>query len=568
MNANNNNGKILPMEKQSFVKFWMIIGAAFMFVGVIIAAWFFTSQATENEVIEKYNQQQYLLLEGTAVGIEGLFDDLSSNLSSLGKLPEIQYFDGPAARQELERKLEEMTAQGITDIGVLDDRGIARFFAVEKEAEGIDYSWRSYFRDAQQSQLGDDADKLNIELQALRPGELGFKIAIPIFETAVNIDHASPSGQFVGVIVGSLNFDTLIERHISPFKPAGGGQIFLVNEDFDVIWSTDDDMKRANILDSRQRAFADMADQMGIWEHGSSQGGFYTFEHLEGWNNTELIAFAQVNIGKRLMAVGVKTPDDVARQTSLSNFQSQQLVFILSILTILSGVLVGGFVLRRETRRRNQLEKSLKQSEVEQAIVSERNRLAGELHDSVTQGLYGIVLHADAAMGLITAGNTNQACEYLGEIKSASKEGLAEMRQLIFELRPPVLEAEGLAAALETRLYAVEKRAGLKTEIKSEISNRLPLEIEDGLYRIAQEVMNNALKHAQAQGIWVSLSQAEQMITLEIKDDGCGFDLASARKSGGMGLTSIEERAKRMNANMVIESHPGKGTCTTVEVKI
>jgi signal transduction histidine kinase len=268
------------------------------------------------------------------------------------------------------------------------------------------------------------------------------------------------------------------------------------------------------------------------------------------------------------MAVGLRTPEDIVRQTSLSNFQGQQVVFGISILTILIGVLVGGFVMRRETQRRFLVEEALSQSEKEQAIVTERNRLAAELHDSVTQGLYGIMLHADAAKGLLAKGKKDKATEYLEEIKATGKEGLAEMRLLIFELRPPVLEAEGLAAALEMRLYAVEKRAGLKAEIKSEIEGRLPLEIEDGLYRISQEVLNNALKHAEAQHIWVQISQDRDMVRLEIKDDGRGFNLDTARKSGGMGLSGIEERAAKIDGKLVIESQPEQGTRTVIEVKI
>ncbi len=556
------------MEKLSFSKFWIIISAAFLLVGLIIVAWMVTLRATERDVLERYNQQQLLLVEGTAVGIEGIFEDLSASLGSLGTLPEIQYFDEHVARQEIARKLEELAAQGITDIGVLDERGIAQIFAVETAAEGIDYSWRSYFKDVQLSQEGNKSDRLNIELQSIRSGELGFKIAIPFFETAINAENPSPSGNFKGIIVGSLTLDTLIQRHIAPFKPPGRGHIFLVNNEYDVIWSSEPGMDKSNILDSGQRALTMMADQMGIWKPGSSRGGFYEYKQPSGWNNKELIAFAPVDIGKQLMAVGVKTPDEVARQTSLSNFQKQQFVFAISIFTIFAGVLLGGGVLRRETRRRFQLEESLNQSEMEQAILTERNRLAGDLHDSVTQGLYGIVLHADAAKGQLSVGEISQAVTYLDEIRAAGKEGLAEMRLLIFELRPPVLEADGLAAALETRLYAVEKRTGLKAEIQSEIDDRLPKKIEDGLYRIAQEVLNNTLKHAHANNILVNLRQAGRVVTLEIIDDGCGFDLASARKGVGMGLAIMEERAINIEASLVIDSHPDKGTCTRVEVKI
>ncbi len=518
------------MKKQSFSKFWIIITTGFLLVGVIWLAWFLSLQATEKDVLENYNQQQFLLVEGAAVGIEGLFADLSSSLGALGDVAGIQYFDEAIARQELARKQEELFSLGITDIGFLDAQGIAQVFVVDTAAEGIDYSWRSYFKEAQESQPENQANAIIVELQTVSAGELGFKIAIPVFEEIENSEHPSPSGAFAGVVVGNLTFDTLIERHIAPFKPQGSGHIFLVNTDYDVIWSSDDTLKRANLLSGGQRSFSRLIDEMVGWDNENARGNFYTHEGDAGWNNQALIAFAPVSIGKEVMAVGVQTPEEVASQTSFSNFQSQQLIFGISILTILVGVLVGGFVMRRETQRRFLVEEALSQSEKEQAIVTERNRLAGELHDSVTQGLYGILLHADAAKGLLAKGKTDKATDYLEEIKAAGKEGLAEMRLLIFELRPPVLEAEGLAAALEMRLYAVEKRAGLKADIHSEIEGRLPLDVEDGLYRIAQEVLNNALKHAQAKHIWVRLLQDGEIVRLEIKDDGRGFDLDAPGK--------------------------------------
>jgi len=317
------------MEKRSFAKFWIIITGAFLLVGLILVAWFITFAATKKDILEKYNQQQLLFIEGTAVGIKGLFSDLAASLGSLGELPEIQYFDDDAARPELARKLEELTPQGITEIMILDARGMARYFAVETEAEGIDYSWRSYFREVQQIQFDGKSDQLIVELQSIRPGELGFKIAIPFFETAESVDHSSPSGDLAGIIVGNLALDTLVHRHIAPFKPPGDGHIFLVNEEYDIVWSSDDGMNHENILDSGQKAFSEMADQMGNWEQGVSRGNLYEYERPQGWNNLELIAFAPVNIEGELMVVGVKTPEEVARQTSLSNFQSQQFIFII-----------------------------------------------------------------------------------------------------------------------------------------------------------------------------------------------------------------------------------------------
>jgi signal transduction histidine kinase len=140
------------------------------------------------------------------------------------------------------------------------------------------------------------------------------------------------------------------------------------------------------------------------------------------------------------------------------------------------------------------------------------------------------------------------------------------MRLLIFELRPPILERLGLAAALQARLQAVEGRAGLRTEFKTNLEERLPPDVEEGLYRIALEALNNALKHAQARNIKVHLRQDEPgrtepaRVTLEIADDGIGFDLATARERGGLGLSAMEERAAELGGRLTVESTPGSGT--------
>jgi signal transduction histidine kinase len=140
------------------------------------------------------------------------------------------------------------------------------------------------------------------------------------------------------------------------------------------------------------------------------------------------------------------------------------------------------------------------------------------------------------------------------------------MRLLIFELRPPVLQKEGLVAALQARLEAVEGRTGLETEFKVEGEDRPPPEIEEELYRIAQEALNNALKHAQARRITVSLHQVQRTVILEIADDGIGFDPTTARKQGGLGLRGMEERTAQLGGRLTVQSRPKEGTTIRVEV--
>ncbi len=200
------------------------------------------------------------------------------------------------------------------------------------------------------------------------------------------------------------------------------------------------------------------------------------------------------------------------------------------------------------------------------AVIEERNRLARELHDSVTQALYGITLHAEAAFRQLDARDIPQANEQLRELRSTAQEALREMRLLIFELRPSVVEMKGLIPALRARLEAVEERAGMKVEINVDENLELSDRIQDGLYRIAQEALNNALKHAKANQITLNLNGTLSRVRMEIIDDGLGFKPDEAVEGGGLGLDGIIERAELLNGELTLDSWPGKGTTIRIEV--
>jgi len=200
------------------------------------------------------------------------------------------------------------------------------------------------------------------------------------------------------------------------------------------------------------------------------------------------------------------------------------------------------------------------------AVVEERNRLARDLHDSVNQSLYGLTLSAEAAARHLAAGQIDTVVDQLRELRETAQHALQEMRLLIFELRPPVLEQEGLAASLRARLQAVEGRVGLATTLVVEGDGRLPPQVESELDRITQEALNNALKHAQAHRIDVQLRQGDGLVALEIADDGVGFDPGATDSRGGFGLRGMAERAARLGGRLAVESWPGGGTRIRVEV--
>jgi signal transduction histidine kinase len=202
------------------------------------------------------------------------------------------------------------------------------------------------------------------------------------------------------------------------------------------------------------------------------------------------------------------------------------------------------------------------------AAMEERNRLAQELHDSVTQSLYSLTLYAEAAARMLEAGRMREAAAHLRELGDTARESLQEMRLLIFELKPLALEKAELAEALRSRLDAVESRVGLKTDLRvageAVIGNPLKLE----LYHVAREALNNVLKHACARSVSVDLTLSAAQVVLEVSDDGKGFDPQAGRASGGLGLSGMADRARRVGGEFSVLSSAGHGTKVSFHVSV
>lgn len=210
----------------------------------------------------------------------------------------------------------------------------------------------------------------------------------------------------------------------------------------------------------------------------------------------------------------------------------------------------------------------LRQQAEKLVVIEERQRLARELHDSVTQSLYSVTLYADATRLALLSDNEAEAIENLNELRNMAREAMLDMRLLIFELHPPILEKEGLVAAIKTRLESVEARSGIETEFIVEGDRRLPLSIESELYRISQEALNNVVRHAKAQYIKINLLIKKRRFRMEIFDDGKGFDPILAKQSSGMGLRGINERVQKIHGVLSIDSSPSNGTTIVVEVEL
>ena len=198
--------------------------------------------------------------------------------------------------------------------------------------------------------------------------------------------------------------------------------------------------------------------------------------------------------------------------------------------------------------------------------LSERQRLLRDLHDSVSQKLYGLVTLTEVAQAALETGNYVDPAQVLSRIGDNARQAVKEMRLFLYQMQPIDLEKEGLISALHHRLAAVEGRADIKARLLADENIELSKEKEISLFFIAQEALNNILRHARAKTITVKLKQGRRNVILEIVDDGCGFD-PKKLDGAGLGLENMKERTIKVNGKLKISSTPGEGTKVVVSVE-
>ncbi len=202
----------------------------------------------------------------------------------------------------------------------------------------------------------------------------------------------------------------------------------------------------------------------------------------------------------------------------------------------------------------------------ELSIVEERNRLARELHDSLVQKLFGVVLAAQSA-GTLLDRDSAAAREQIQHLQELAQEAVVELRSLVFQLRPAELETEGLGAALRKHVELLERAHRVPVSLELTGAPRLRPGVDEEVFRIAQESLQNALRHAGAEHVELRLEESERGLRLTVADDGVGFEPEEAGlRSRRLGLTSMEERARALGARLRIESAPGRGTTIDLEV--
>jgi signal transduction histidine kinase len=203
----------------------------------------------------------------------------------------------------------------------------------------------------------------------------------------------------------------------------------------------------------------------------------------------------------------------------------------------------------------------------ELSILSERNRLALELHDVVSQKLFSLNLSADSAATLLDR-DPDAARVQLVRVRDLARESQAELRTLILGLRPADLGHDGLEGALRKEVEMLRRVHAIEVELSAEGCGGLGADPRDAeVLRIAHEALHNAVRHAAARHVTVHLNGGEDRLTVEVSDDGIGFDPGDRElRSHHLGLTSMEERARELGGTLKLSSTPGSGTTVTLEV--
>ncbi len=297
------------------------------------------------------------------------------------------------------------------------------------------------------------------------------------------------------------------------------------------------------------------------------------FTRTLGYGRSELVGARIADVGMvppgdatdRLLGLYGKQAQVVGQELDFRTKAGESATMLVSLARIKVAEEECVLAVTHDITRRKRSEEALHRAEAalalanqERARAEERQRLARELHDSVSQALYGISLGAHTALTRLDddRGGVLEALRYVITLAQA---GLDEMRALIFELRPESLEAEGLVAALTKQAVALRASHGVKIELSLCPEPDVPLPLKEALYRIGLEALRNAVKHARADRVDLRLACRPDGIALEVSDNGLGFD-PLASYPGHLGLQSMRERARGLGGTLDILSAPQAGT--------
>jgi signal transduction histidine kinase len=223
----------------------------------------------------------------------------------------------------------------------------------------------------------------------------------------------------------------------------------------------------------------------------------------------------------------------------------------------------------QDITQRKQAEETQIQQASDLAVLEERNRMAREIHDTLAQGFTGIILQLEAADQAVDE-DPSRVAEHLARARALARESLQEARRTVWDLLPQALEQLSLEDALREEVRKLQSQVRIPSSFDRQGDRReLPAGVQTALLRICQESLNNTKRHAQATRVWVQLAYNSDGVTLEIGDNGKGFDLdqvGSAREGGGFGLNGMRQRAQLLGGTLKVNTGQGQGTLVAARI--
>lgn len=280
----------------------------------------------------------------------------------------------------------------------------------------------------------------------------------------------------------------------------------------------------------------------------------YPLETFQQMNLEQIIADMTPNeIAQRRLAVAAGDVDTFTAPHRLASGEVRE-VEVHSAPVHVEGRTLLYSIIHDVTERKRAAEAMLKM-----AAFEERQRLARDLHDSVNQSIHSLVLFAETLLVTLERQQIDRARHIATRMQESARQALKETRLLLYQTHSPLDKGENLIEDLEARLAMVERYAGLQAQLTLEGSlDYLPAEWSDNLFWIAVEALNNALKHAQAHSVHMTLCCLPGLIELDVIDDGCGFDPTQVR-AGRLGLINLQRRAALIGGKLDVTSAPGQG---------
>ncbi|HET7686955.1 MAG TPA: GAF domain-containing protein, partial [Candidatus Limnocylindria bacterium] len=329
----------------------------------------------------------------------------------------------------------------------------------------------------------------------------------------------------------------------------------LVDNSPDIVWSID--------ADGNFTFFSDSLESRTGWKPEQLLGRPFTVLTDPGTQAAALAAWEQLRANP-------EAEQRVRLSLPMANGQTSSAEVAMTG-TVVDGRFAGAHGAVRDISERERLERSLRRQAGELAAGRERANLARELHDSVTQALFSMGL-TTRSLELLLQRDPEAAKAKLAELRDLQRDALAEMRTLIFELRPSALETDGLLQAIRNHAEAVQGRTGMNIEVAAEPDPleesgqpRAPLDVEEALYRIMQEALHNVVKHANARTARIRIARDHDQLALEVTDDGVGFDPEGIPR-GHLGVAGMRQRIEQLGGEFAVTSRRGSGSQVAVRI--